>query len=127
VAINRRHISDTGGDFFPPENLQYPNGLKWVLGFLKHPLVYGENPYPTVGHKAGLLAWTIIVDHCFYDGNKRTAMSLMVALIDQNNYVFTTTSQELVQMAHAVYKYRTSGMNKLVFCELIGERSVPVV
>lgn len=123
IAFNRVHIETTGGKFVEPYNLRYETGLQWVLGFIQHPLVYGANPYPSVGHKAGFLAWTIIADHVFFDGNKRTGMSLMNAFLLVNGYEVRFDIDRMVDLALQVYDYRQSGMNREAFCDLVNRES----
>ena len=80
IRHNHRVVLETTGSFFPPDNLINPGSLDWVLNAIQHP-IFGIDPYPGLISKAALLAWTIINDHIFYDGNKRTGMYVLETLL----------------------------------------------
>jgi death on curing protein len=84
------------GFFVPPENLLNPNSLEWVLNYIQYP-IFGE--YNTIEEKASLLCWTIIVDHVFNDGNKRTGMVSMESFLAINGYFLRVTVDEIVNIA----------------------------
>ena len=78
VEINRRMISHFGGIFFQgDDNLANRGSLEYVLAEIYGSL-YGQELYPDIFQKAGLIAWRIIVGHIFHDGNKRTGMEKTV-------------------------------------------------
>ena len=54
----------------------------------------GEDLYPTIFEKAAALGESLIVNHPFIDGNKRTGMLCMTALLIINNYTFIASSNE---------------------------------
>lgn len=78
---NKLFIAETGGAFYPPKNLLNPSSLQWALDMIICPFLFGENLYPKLSDKAALLAWTIINDHVFYDGNKRTGMATIKIMV----------------------------------------------
>jgi len=86
IEINRRMISEFGGIFFEGDNnLANPGSLEYVLeeinGFL-----FGEELYPDIIQKAGLIGWRIIAGHIFHDGNKRTGMEACRLFLNLNGY-----------------------------------------
>ncbi len=50
--------------------------------------VFGDELYKTIFEKAAALVRSIIGDHPFADGNKRTAMLSGITLVELNGYVF---------------------------------------
>lgn len=55
----------------------------------------GEDLYQTVYEKAAALAQSIIINHPFVDGNKRTGFLGLLAVLDREN-VALTASNELI-------------------------------
>jgi death-on-curing protein len=98
VETNRRHIQRAGGRYYEPDNLMNQGSLEWVLEAIKYPL-FGMDPYPTLAEKAAILAWTVIAGHVFCDGNKRTGMSALQAMIRLNGYQLNVTDEEIVEVA----------------------------
>lgn len=96
--LNRRHLENTGGEFFEPENLLNPNSLEWVLEAIQYPL-FGEALYPTMVEKSAILGWTIIDGHVFYDGNKRTGMAALEIFLKLNGYYLDATNDEMEKVA----------------------------
>ena len=52
----------------------------------------GEDLYPTIFEKTAALGQSLIVNHPFVDGNKRTGMLCMTALLMFNQYKFIASS-----------------------------------
>jgi death-on-curing protein len=98
VLLNRRHIEQSGGMYVEPDNLIKPGSLEWVLEAIQYPL-FSTDPYPTLCEKAAILAWTIIDDHVFYDGCKRTGMSALEIFIEENGFRLNATNEEILGVA----------------------------
>lgn len=107
---NRLFILETGGAFYPPRNLLNPLSLQWALDRIQCPLLFGVDLYPELPDKAALLAWTIINDHVFYDGNKRTDMATIKIMVLKNGFQFNANDEEITEMARAITNYRESGI-----------------
>ena len=112
VELNRRHLRDAGEEFFEPDNLRNRGSLEWVLDAIQYPL-FDIDHYPTLAEKAAILAWTVIRGHVFIDGNKRTGMSALEALLILNGYRLDATDEEIEEVALLVadrargdYSYR---------------------
>lgn len=60
--------------------------------------------YPTVLDKAAALLESIVINHPFMDGNKRTAYVLMKLLLFQNAILLTANQSEKYQMVIAASK-----------------------
>ncbi len=96
ISLNYQIINSTKGLFVPPNNLINSNSLEWVLNTIQYPL-YGM--YTTLEEKASLMAWTIIRDHVFNDGNKRTGMVALETFIKMNGKTLFLTDNEIKDIA----------------------------
>lgn len=98
VEINRRMIAHFGGIFFEgDDNLANRGSLEYLLAEI-HGSLYGQELYPDLFQKAGLIAWRIIVGHIFHDGNKRTGMESCRLFLELNGYILTM-DMEIVDIA----------------------------
>lgn len=59
----------------------------------------GEDLYPDLFSKASALLHSLILNHPFIDGNKRTAMATIGRFLFINNFALKVTKKELVQTA----------------------------
>ena len=62
-------------------------------------IVFGEELYPSVHDKAAAIIRSIIGDHPFTDGNKRTAMLAGLTFLEINGYEFMAHDGELEDFA----------------------------
>ena len=99
VEANRTIIERYGGRFSGTNNLKEEGALKWVLDAIQHPFSDGTHLYPTLVKKATALTWKIIAGHVFWDGNKRTGMSVGLTLLKWNGAVITATDEEIEEVA----------------------------
>jgi len=77
--------------------------------------VFGEDAYPSIFEKAAVMADSLVKNHCFYNGNKRTAYLTLKSFLRVNGYqlkmerayavefmveiaIGTHTTQELARM-----------------------------
>lgn len=98
IKLNRRHIEKSENFYVAPDNVRNPDSLEWVLEAIQYPL-FDVDKYPTIAEKAALLAWIIIDGHVFYDGNKRTGMSILDIFLRQNGYRLIASNDEIVDIA----------------------------
>jgi death-on-curing protein len=61
--------------------------------------VFGEELYPGIIDKAAAVIRSIIADHAFVDGNKRTAMLAGLTLLGINGIAFTADVGEIEDFA----------------------------
>lgn len=61
--------------------------------------IFDEELYPSIINKAAAMIRSIIADHPFVDGNKRTAMLAGLTLLEMNKIKLTITSEELEDFA----------------------------
>lgn len=60
---------------------------------------YGDvEVYPTIEEKAARLAFSIVNNHAFWDGNKRIGILAMLMTLNLNNVLITYTQQELISL-----------------------------
>jgi death-on-curing protein len=59
----------------------------------------GEDLYSTVFVKAAALAHSLILNHPFIDGNKRTGVVSSLVFLEINGYSLDVTQDQLVEMA----------------------------
>jgi death-on-curing protein len=55
----------------------------------------GDELYKNIFEKAAALGESLIINHPFVDGNKRTGMLAMVSLLMSSGYLFTATPDNL--------------------------------
>ena len=56
----------------------------------------GQELYPEVTDKASFLAFGLIKNHAFVDGNKRVGVATMLTFLGMNNYPIQATNEELI-------------------------------
>ncbi len=62
----------------------------------------GIDLYPSIFEKAGALVHSLLLNHPFVDGNKRTAIASMLVFLEINGYLFSITQKELVKTALSI-------------------------
>ncbi|HUU26912.1 MAG TPA: type II toxin-antitoxin system death-on-curing family toxin [archaeon] len=102
IKIHHDMVLEFGGGFFiaSEKNLINPGSLYYVLEEIQG-FVFGYDRYRTVIEKAAILAWRIIQEHVFFDGNKRTGMAACEALLKLNHYDMLI-DEELITMAISI-------------------------
>ncbi len=58
-----------------------------------------EELYPIIFLKAGALIHSLLRNHAFVDGNKRTSMFAAMTFLELNRYVFTAGQKKVVEFA----------------------------
>ena len=61
--------------------------------------VFGEEQYVTIFDKAAVYVRSIIGDHPFSDGNKRTSITVAAIFLARNKYLLTAEPKELEDFA----------------------------
>lgn len=59
----------------------------------------GEELYPDIFLKGAALVHSLLLNHQFVDGNKRTAMFSVITFIELNNYKFIAEQKDVVDCA----------------------------
>lgn len=58
----------------------------------------GKDLYPKVLDKAAALFHSMILNHPFLDGNKRTALAVLYEFLKQNGYKLKVSEKELIEL-----------------------------
>ena len=58
----------------------------------------GKELYPTIEEKAARLGYNLITSHAFVDGNKRTGLLAMMALLISNGIKIRFSDMDLIKM-----------------------------
>ncbi|MCW5878171.1 MAG: type II toxin-antitoxin system death-on-curing family toxin [Anaerolineales bacterium] len=122
VRTNKFLIERTGGTFNKPNNLINANSLHWVLETIQHPVVFNQDRYPTLYHKAALLGWSIINDRVFYDGNKRTGMISAQIFLMINGLRLRASDEEIEAVALSIVAHRATQFDIETFTRWIEAR-----
>ena len=93
ILLHEQLINETGGS----------HGLKdegMLESALSAPFQEFEafSPYPTIQQKAARLAYGLIMNHPFIDGNKRIGAHTMLAMLLLNGIELEYTQQELIDI-----------------------------
>ncbi|MFB6272846.1 MAG: type II toxin-antitoxin system death-on-curing family toxin [Salinibacter sp.] len=56
----------------------------------------GDDLYPDLFHKAAVLGQSLVLNHPFVDGNKRTAWEAMHTMVEENRYSLSAEADEIV-------------------------------
>ena len=59
----------------------------------------GADIYKTIFEKAAALVHSLLMNHQFLDGNKRTAMFAVMTFLELNGYEFIASQKEVVEYA----------------------------
>jgi death on curing protein len=68
----------------------------------------GKNMYDTPFKRAAALAESLVLNHGFVDGNKRTAMYAMAAWLEREGYVIDAARGDLRDFALAIASHELS-------------------
>ena len=85
LLINRLTIKKHGGNFVKPFNLLNQDSLKYLIEAVEGK-VFGKEMYSNIHEKAGLYMYSIISNHVFQDGNKRTGLESALLFLKMNGY-----------------------------------------
>lgn len=62
----------------------------------------GEDLYPDFFEKAAVFVHSLLLNHAFADGNKRTAMASLLVFLELNNMSLHCSQEELIDVAKAI-------------------------
>ena len=124
IKANIHHIEREGQEYVGTDNLRNRGSLEWVLEVIQNPL-FGIESYPSLTAKAAKLAWVIITRHVFWNGNKRTGMSVMKTFLRINGYRLNVTNDEIVEIARRIGgEYKEEDYSVEEFAEWIRDRLI---
>jgi death-on-curing protein len=76
-----------------------------------HQTVFGQDAYPTVTDKAVALFHSLVSNHPFHDGNKRTAVTALQHFLLANGFLPGLSNEEAYEMAKRTASYRERGLS----------------
>lgn len=97
LSIHKIAIEKFGGS----QGIRDINGLESALARPFQTFV-GEDLYPTIEEKAAAIGESIIMNHPFIDGNKRTGYLLMEAVLRYGNKKIPVTDEILYQFVISI-------------------------
>lgn len=87
VFINRKTIRDHGGQYVAPYNFLHESALDYLIDAPQAEM-FGQEMYPSISDKAGLYLFSIVANHIFQDGNKRTGLEAALLFLSLNGFGF---------------------------------------
>lgn len=97
LIINKRTVEKHGGNFTPPSNFLHESSLDYLIEAVNAEM-FGEELYPTIADKAGFLMFSVISNHIFQDGNKRTGLGAALLFLRMNEYCLRKKLQNVEGM-----------------------------
>jgi len=89
LLINKMSTEQHGGNYIPPHNFLHEDSLHYVLESVSGEM-FGAPLYPTIADKAAVYMFSIISNHVFQDGNKRTGLEAALLFLKLNGYKLST-------------------------------------
>jgi len=80
-------------------------------GHIKTQWAGGQAAYPTIVEKAAALFHSLISNHPFHNGNKRTAVLSMDAFLMGNGYSIALDNDRMYELAQDTASYRERGVS----------------
>ena len=72
--------------------------------------LFGEDAYPGIEKKAAALFHSLVANHPFSDGNKRTAVLALVSFVVANEFFPVLSNETLYALAKNTASYRERGL-----------------
>ena len=85
--------------------------------------MFGDELYPDIFARAAILAYLLVQNHPFVDGNKRTALYAMLRFLETNGFVVTVTSND--ELYQFTIDIATSALDKEQIEEWLRTHTVP--
>lgn len=94
-----------------------------ILSSLEKPYIKinGKYVYKNIWEKAAALLFSLIKNHAFTDGNKRTAYTATVLFLENSNYEFKLDRSEVVDLIPKIAKDR---VNKQKVASILKKNSI---
>lgn len=113
VALNRATVLREGGSVYSINNMSEGNAgrLQGILEKAEYPPVDHEM-FEGVENIAALLGFDIATGHLFIDGNKRTAMGVLLGFLRVNEVPYLTTERETKEIGWKLADRQASGITR---------------
>lgn len=85
----------------------------------------GNDLYDTIEKKAAILAYSLLRNHPFVDGNKRTAQKIMLVFLEINGYEFNK-AVDINEHEQILYDIESRKIDFISFVRWIGENLVQI-
>ena len=85
ILINKLTIERHGGNFVGPKNMFKEDSLDYLIEAVEGE-IFGKVIHSELYEKAGMYMFTIISNHIFQDGNKRTGLESALLFLKLNGY-----------------------------------------
>jgi death on curing protein len=82
---------------------------------------FGQDAYPTIPDKAACLFHSLIANHCFHNGNKRTGVLALDQFLYANGYVLTLQNTDMYDLAKVTASYREQAIKPKDMLALISK------
>ena len=89
LAIHERSLQEYGGDAGVRDQ-----GLLESAVAQPRARFGGEDLYPSIAEKAAALAFSLVKNHPFFDGNKRTGYGAMLMFLSRNGHTIRAPLEE---------------------------------
>ena len=91
ITLNKESIINDGGNFMPPSNLLNESNLDYLIEIVDSEIMVDsemsrEPLYPEIWDKAAVYFFSIICNHIFSDGNKRTGLAAALVFLEAHNF-----------------------------------------
>ncbi len=97
LQLHFKVIKDFGGS----HGVRDEGRLRSVVN-APHQSIFGEDQYKTVYDKAAVYMRNIIADHPFFDGNKRSGVTVALIFLRRNKVLLAASPKELEDFAVSV-------------------------
>ncbi len=94
VLINRKTVQEHGGNFLSPFNFLKEDSLNYLIEAAEAEM-FEQKLYPKPSDVAGLYMHSIISNHVFQDGNKRTGLLAALTFLNLNGFQIKRTQSLL--------------------------------
>ena len=118
LNLHEKVIGDYGGSFGLRDR-----GLLDAALAAPRQTMFGEELYPDIYSKASILLFSLVKNHVFVDGNKRTGTVVMARFLYVNNYQLTADKHSLYQF---VIQVATSELDKEAIADWLRLNTTPI-
>jgi prophage maintenance system killer protein len=103
MLINTKDIIRINIEIGEDGNLRNEGSLSYALSAIK------EKPWL---YELSYLIRCFLVDHCFQDGNKRTALAILILYFDEHNVEYDR--EKIMKIMRLIAKNNISDINKIM-------------
>lgn len=121
LEIHNALVKDFASDDDPiaPPGVKSPELISSAV-FRPQTALGGDLKYPTVEMAAAALLHSVVQNHAFHNGNKRTGLVSMLAFLDRNNVIATCDQNELFRFTLRVAQHGLVPLS----CDQFADREV---